>query len=114
MKKLVTILLVSLASVGMVSIVNYAAERELNDQEKAAFITRDEFNIWQEQFIASLSALDLESTSKIYADMDFYDMQYRFTKRYTDDPRYWDKDSDEPTPLLEQMILEEKAKRGLL
>lgn len=114
MKKIVTILSIILASVVIVtSTAVFAEERELNADELAAFITRKEFNEWQEAFIASLSELDLKSTSKIYSDMEFYDLQYQFTSKYTG-PEYLDPDTKKPTPKLQQMILEEKAKRGLL
>lgn len=84
----------------------------LNTDENAGFITRDEFNEWQEQFIASLSELDKESTNKIYDDMKFYDMQYRFTGTYkTGD---YLTDDGKPTAKLQEMILKEKAKRGKL
>ena len=83
------------------------ADRELTDDELAAFIVRDEWTSWVRSFTASLSELDKNATAKIYDDMDFYDMQYRFTEKYKKVPEYLDEDG-KPTQLLKDMIAEKR------
>ncbi|MBO6119183.1 MAG: leucine-rich repeat protein [Lachnospiraceae bacterium] len=99
--------LVAIMMVSQVSFVFAANERELTDDEKAAFIVRDEWTSWVRDFTASLSELDKNATSKIYDNMDFYDMQYRFTEKYKKVPEYLDEDG-KPTQKLKDMI---KTKR---
>ena len=82
-------------------------DRELTDREKAAFIVRDEWTAWVKSFTASLSELDKNATSRIYDNMDYYDMQYRFTEKYKKVPEYLDEDG-KPTQKLKDLI---KAKR---
>lgn len=116
MRKIVTILSVIMVSAVLMFAVNsiiYADSvnpNGLTDEENAAFITRDEFNIWVESFTASLSELDMNATKRIYSDMDFYDMQYRFTERYKTSEFM---DGDKENAKLKRMIAIEKAKRGL-
>ena len=57
-------------------------DRELTDRENAAFIVRDEWTTWVKAFTASLSELDKNATARIYDNMDYYDMHYRFTEKY--------------------------------
>ena len=82
-------------------------DRPLTDRENAAFIVRDEWSAWVKGFTASLSELDKNATSRIYNNMDFYDMQYRFTEKYKKVPEYLDEDG-KPTQKLKDLI---KAKR---
>ena len=84
-----------------------AEERELTNDEKAAFIVRDEWTGWVRDFTASLSELDKNATAKIYEDMDFYDMQYRFTEKYKKVPEYLDEEG-KPTQKLKDMIKEKR------
>ena len=106
--------------VGVIALVSNFAIFALNPDENAGFITREEFNEWQEQFIASLSELDKESTNKIYDDMDFYDMKFRFTEKYKGEEYIYPEDYPEeakrgqPTPKLEEMIKKGEAKRRKL
>ena len=81
--------------------------KELTDREKAAFIVRDEWTSWVNSFTASLSELDKNATARIYDNMDYYDMQYRFTEKYKKVPEYLDEDG-KPTQKLKDLI---KAKR---
>ena len=82
-------------------------DRPLTDRENAAFIVRDEWSAWVKGFTASLSELDKNATSRIYDNMDYYDMQYRFTEKYKKVPEYLDEDG-KPTQKLKDLI---KAKR---
>lgn len=105
---LVAILIVLAMTIGSIGFL-YAAptDRELTSDEKAAFIVRDEWTEWVRNFTASLSELDKTATAKIYDDMDFYDMQYRFTEKYKKVPEYLTEEG-KPTQKLKDMI---KAKR---
>lgn len=94
---------------GSVNFVFAAEEKELTDDEKAAFIVRDEWTGWVKDFTASLSELDQLATAKIYDGMDFYDMQYRFTEKYKKVPEYLDEDG-KPTQKLKDMIKEKRKK----
>ena len=100
------ILIVSLI-LGSVNFVYAAEERELTNDEKAAFIVRDEWTSWVKSFTASLSELDRIATANIYDDMDFYDMQYRFTEKYKKVPEYLDEEG-KPTQKLKDMIKEKR------
>ncbi len=82
-------------------------DRELTDRENAAFIVRDEWTTWVKGFTASLSELDKNATSRIYTNMDYYDMQYRFTEKYKKVPEYLDEDG-KPTQKLKDMIKEKR------
>ena len=84
-------------------------DKELTDREKAAFIVRDEWTTWVQAFTASLSELDKNATSRIYDNMDFYDMQYRFTEKYKKVPEYLDEDG-KPTQKLKDLIKEKRKK----
>ncbi len=86
-----------------------AGGRELTDRENAAFIVRDEWTAWVRGFTASLSELDKNATSRIYDNMDFYDMQYRFTEKYKKVPEYLDEDG-KPTQKLKDLIKEKRKK----
>ena len=114
MKKLyslITIILTTVLLLGSVHFVLAAGtDRELTNDEKAAFIVRDEWTSWVKDFTASLSELDQIATAKIYDDMDFYDMQYRFTEKYKKVPEYLDEDG-KPTQKLKDLI---KIKRKQL
>ena len=81
--------------------------RELTDREKAAFIVRDEWTSWVSEFTDTLKELDQKAVSRIYDNMDFYDMQYRFTEKYKKVPEYLAEDG-KPTQKLKDLI---KAKR---
>lgn len=81
--------------------------RELTEDEKNAFIVRDEWTTWVNAFTASLSELDRQATAKIYDNMDFYDMQYRFTEKYKKTPEYLDADG-KPTDTLKQLIKDKR------
>ena len=83
------------------------ADRELTDRENAAFIVRDEWTAWVKGFTASLSELDKNATSRIYTNMDYYDMQYRFTEKYKKVPEYLDEDG-KPTQKLKDLIKEKR------
>lgn len=118
MKKIAKILIVAMIMVSTMSVSNFnlfatSFDNGLTDVENAAFITREEFELWRESFIASLSELDAKSTQKIYDNMDFYDMQFKFTETYKVDP-YVNEITGENTELLDEMIADGKAKRGLL
>ena len=80
-----------------------AGGKELTDREKAAFIVRDEWTTWVNAFTASLSELDKNATARIYDNMDYYDMQYRFTEKYKKVPEYLDEDG-KPTQKLKDLI----------
>ncbi len=82
-------------------------DRPLTDRENAAFIVRDEWTAWVKGFTASLSELDKNATSRIYSNMDFYDMQYRFTEKYKKVPEYLDEDG-KPTQKLKDLIKEKR------
>lgn len=107
MKKMYAIILAFISSVLIVSTVSLSlaagTDRELTSDEKAAFIVRDEWTEWVRNFTASLSELDKNATSKIYDDMDFYDMQYRFTEKYKKVPEWLDEDG-KPTQKLKDEI----------
>lgn len=115
MKKLFNVVCTSLIVAMIMLMTNFSivVARELTDQEKKAFITREEFEQWRDAFIASLSELDTISTNKIYDNMEFYDMQYKFTEVFKTE-EYWDKENEKNTPYLDELIMEEKARRGLL
>ncbi len=81
--------------------------RDLTDRENAAFIVRDEWTNWVKSFTNELSELDKNATSRIYSNMDFYDMQYRFTEKYKKVPEYLDEDG-KPTQKLKDMIKEKR------
>ena len=81
--------------------------RDLTDRENAAFIVRDEWTSWVKSFTNELSELDKNATSRIYSNMDFYDMQYRFTEKYKKVPEYLDEDG-KPTQKLKDMIKEKR------
>ena len=82
-------------------------DRPLTDRENAAFIVRDEWTAWVKGFTASLSELDKNATSRIYDNMDFYDMQYRFTEKYKKVPEYLDEDG-KPTQKLKDLIKQKR------
>ena len=82
-------------------------ERDLTDRENAAFIVRDEWINWVNSFTGELKELDKNATSRIYSNMDFYDMQYRFTEKYKKVPEYLDEDG-KPTEKLKKMINEKR------
>lgn len=82
-------------------------DRPLTDREEAAFIVRDEWSAWVKGFTASLSELDKNATSRIYNNMDYYDMQYRFTEKYKKVPEYLDEDG-KPTQKLKDLIKEKR------
>lgn len=106
------------------------ADRDLTDDEKKSFITRDEFTTWRRGFIASLSELDLNATQRILKDMNFYDMQYKVTDTYkwkdgNNKSVQWYQDylskggtdvstEEKWNALVEDMVVEEKIERGLL
>lgn len=115
MRKLFNVICTSLivAMIMLMTNLSFVVGKDLTDQEKKAFITRDEFEQWRDEFIASLSELDTISTNKIYDNMEFYDMQFKFTEKYKTDT-YYDADNDKNKPILDELIMEEKAKRGLL
>ena len=100
-------ILMSLVMMLMMSSFVFAAGKELSEDEKAAFIVREEWTAWVESFKASLSELDKKATAKIYDDMDFYDMQYRFTEKYKKTPEYLDADG-KPTDELKRLIKEKR------
>ena len=81
--------------------------RDLTDRENAAFIVRDEWTSWVRSFTNELSELDKNATSRIYSNMDFYDMQYRFTEKYKKVPEYLDEDG-KPTEKLKNLIKEKR------
>ena len=81
----------------------------MTDRENVAFIVRDEWTAWVKGFTASLSELDKNATSRIYDNMDFYDMQYRFTEKYKKVPEYLDEDG-KPTQKLKDLIKEKRKK----
>ena len=91
--------------------LTFAEEQELTAQEKAAFIVRDEWTEWVNNFTAQLEELDKEATTKIYADMDFYDMQYRFTEKYKTS-EYIDASTGQPNQKLKDLIKETRKKRN--
>lgn len=109
MRKLFKIvcMLMSVAMIFGVSSLVFADGKELSEDEKAAFIVREEWTAWVESFKASLSELDKKATAKIYDDMDFYDMQYRFTEKYKKTPEYLDADG-KPTEELKRLIKEKR------
>ena len=110
MKRVYSLIAIIMATVLMFSSVNFvfaAEERELTNDEKAAFIVRDEWTGWVRNFTASLSELDKNATAKIYDGMDFYDMQYRFTEKYKKVPEYLDEEG-KPTQKLKDMIKEKR------
>ena len=84
-----------------------AGGKELTDREKAAFIVRDEWVTWVNSFTASLSELDKNATARIYDNMDYYDMQYRFTEKYKKVPEYLDEDG-KPTQKLKDLIKQKR------
>ena len=107
------------------------ADRDLTDDEKKSFITRDEFTAWRESFIKSLSDLDLQATQRILEDMNFYDMQYKVTDTYkwkdgNNTSVQWYQDylntpgavaattEEKWNAIVEDMVIKEKIKRGLL
>lgn len=92
---------------------SFVIAKDLTEQEKKSFITREEFEQWRDAFIASLSELDTVSTNKIYDNMEFYDMQFKFTDNYKT-KEYVDETTGKNTPYLDELIMEGKAKRGLL
>ncbi len=81
--------------------------RALTDRENAAFIVRDEWTSWVKSFTNELSALDKNATERIYKNMDYYDMQYRFTEKYKKVPEYLDEDG-KPTQKLKDLIKEKR------
>lgn len=108
MKKLfskVSLVLVFSLLVGLLNLPFYG--RELSEDEKNAFIVRDEWTTWVRGFTASLSELDRQATAKIYSNMDFYDMQYRFTEKYKKTPEWLDADG-KPTQQLKEAIKEKR------
>lgn len=110
MKKIYSLIAMIMAVLLIFSSVGHvfaAEERELTNDEKAAFIVRDEWTGWVRDFTASLSELDKNATAKIYEGMDFYDMQYRFTEKYKKVPEYLDEDG-KPTQKLKDMIKEKR------
>lgn len=120
MRKFISMVATVVAATMIIMAVNFVSfgAGDLTDQENASFITRDEFVIWKNAFIASLSQLDLQSTQRIYKDMDFYDMQYRFTDQYKNP---YDKNKPEEVDkynefeeIINQKIIDEKVRRGLL
>lgn len=106
---LIATILITVLMLGSVNFVYAAGDKDLTDDEKAAFIVRDEWTGWVRDFTASLSELDQLATAKIYDDMDFYDMQYRFTEKYKKVPEYLDEDG-KPTQKLKDMIKEKRKK----
>lgn len=106
---LIATILITVLMLGSVNFVYAAGDKDLTDDEKAAFIVRDEWTGWVRDFTASLSELDQIATAKIYDDMDFYDMQYRFTEKYKKVPEYLDEDG-KPTQKLKDMIKEKRKK----
>lgn len=104
---LIAMIMVVLLTFSSVGHVFAAEERELTNDEKAAFIVRDEWTGWVRDFTASLSELDKNATAKIYEGMDFYDMQYRFTEKYKKVPEYLDEEG-KPTQKLKDMIKEKR------
>ncbi len=108
MKKLYSIIGVFLVTAMIFGAVNltFADEKALSDDEKAAFIVREEWDAWVAAFTASLSEFDRLATAKIYDNMDFYDMQYRFTERYKT-KEYLD-DDGKPTDKLKELIKEKR------
>ena len=83
------------------------ADTELTDREKAAFIVRDEWTSWVREFTNELNALDKNATERIYENMDYYDMQYRFTEKYKKVPEYLDEDG-KPTDKLKELIRQKR------
>ena len=109
MRKLYSIIGVVLITVMIFGAVNLTyAEKALNEDEKAAFIVREEWDAWVAAFTASLSEFDRQATAKIYDNMDFYDMQYRFTEKYKT-KEYLD-DDGKPTDKLKELIKEKRKK----
>lgn len=106
---LIATILITVLMLGSVNFVYAAGDKDLTDDEKAAFIVRDEWTGWVKDFTASLSELDQIATAKIYDDMDFYDMQYRFTEKYKKVPEYLDEEG-KPTQKLKDMIKEKRKK----
>ena len=104
---LIAMIMAVLLTFSSVGHVFAAEERELTNDEKAAFIVRDEWTGWVRDFTASLSELDKNATAKIYEGMDFYDMQYRFTEKYKKVPEYLDEEG-KPTQKLKDMIKEKR------
>ncbi len=108
MKKLYSIVGMILSAVLIFGAVNlaFADGKALDDNEKAAFIVREEWDAWVAAFTASLSEFDRLATAKIYDNMDFYDMQYRFTEKYKTS-QYLDSDG-KPTQELKDLIKEKR------
>ena len=109
MRKLYSIILTIVMSVMIVGTVNFvfAEDRALTKEELEAFIVRDEWTEWVNSFTASLSELDKQATAKIYEDMDFYDMQYRFTEKYKKVGEWVDEDG-KPLDKLKEAIKEKR------
>ena len=103
----IAFILISVFMIFSASSFVFADDKELSEDEKDAFIVREEWTAWVESFKASLSELDKKATAKIYDDMDFYDMQYRFTEKYKKTPEYLDADG-KPTDELKRLIKEKR------
>ena len=111
MKKFSLLVCTILLLTAMVLSANLTFAEELTAQEKSAFIVRDEWTSWVNEFTAQLEQLDKEATQKIYDDMDFYDMQYRFTEKYKTS-QYIDQTTGQPTDELKALIKEKRKQRN--
>lgn len=107
LKSLSILIVVGLVLLPINSVFATGTDRQLTDRENAAFIVRDEWTAWVKGFTASLSELDKNATSRIYDNMDYYDMQYRFTEKYKKVPEYLDEDG-KPTQKLKDLIKEKR------
>lgn len=107
LKTLSILMVIGLMLIPVGNVFATGTDRPLTDRENAAFIVRDEWTAWVKGFTASLSELDKNATSRIYDNMDFYDMQYRFTEKYKKVPEYLDEDG-KPTQKLKDMIKEKR------
>lgn len=108
MRKMYSLIGVALSVLLIFGSINFAFADAagLSDDEKAAFIVREEWDAWVKAFTASLSEFDRQATAKIYDNMDFYDMQYRFTEKYKTS-QYLDSDG-KPTDELKRLIKEKR------
>ncbi len=107
LKTLSILMVIGLMLIPVGTVFATGTDRPLTDRENAAFIVRDEWTAWVKGFTASLSELDKNATTRIYDNMDFYDMQYRFTEKYKKVPEYLDEDG-KPTQKLKDMIKEKR------
>lgn len=108
MKKYLRIIIFTILTM-VLFVISFVYAKALTDQELESFVTRDEFVIFTDEIYKEIDDINFAINKQIFNDLDFYDMQYKFTQKYTASNNYGGYGSQEA---LDIAIENKKAERG--